>query len=115
MTEVSQIPERELTDVLYRRGKKKAELEREWVIADHSRHVILATLSAGFVGESLAGADRKARISGEYMAHIEKMGNIKGNLIMARAQYDAIAFEIKMRLSKQYEDRQEFRAGSIDT
>ena len=115
MRDVTEIPEHELTNVLCKRGEAKAALERDWVIADHSRHVILATRSAGFSGDSLAEASRKARIAPEYMAHIEKMGKIKANLIMARARYDAISFEIRMRLSKQYEDRQEYKAGSIQT
>jgi len=115
MTDINKLRDEELTSVLYKRGQKKAELEREWVIAEHSRHVILATLSAKHVGDSLAEANRKSRIDPEYIAHIEKMGNIKGNLIMARAQYDAISFEIRMRLSRQYEDRQDMRAESINT
>jgi len=115
MRNVTDIPERELTNVLCKRGEAKAALERDWVVADHYRHILLATLSAGVEGASLAEANRQSRMHPEYIAHVTEMGRIKAELIMARSRYDAISFEIRMRLSKQYEDNQGIRAGSIDT
>ena len=115
MRNVTDIPERELTNVLCQRGEAKAALERDWVIAEHYRHILLATLSAGHDKVSLADANRKARIDPEYMAHVTEMGRIKAELIMARTGYESISFEIRMRLSRQYEDRQDMKAESINT
>ena len=111
--DVSKIPDERLTNTLYERGQAKAALERDWIIAEHSRHVVLSEVSALYGKDSLAEANRKARVSQEYKDHIQKMGDIKGNLIIARAQYEAVAFEIKMRLAKQFEDRQEFKSGNL--
>lgn len=111
----SQIEDSKLTHFLYQAGKEKALLERDWEIAEHSRLVILAEISATFEGCGVAEAERKARVSEPYKAHIQAMGDIRGRLGVARAKFASIDHEIRMRLAKQYEQRQEYKAGSIQT
>lgn len=115
MTDITQIPDEKLTHTLYMRGKAQAVLERDWVVADNQRLIVLQEVAQGFKGDSGAEAERKARVSKEYRAHVEKMGDIKGRLILARVKYNAVDAEIKMRLSKKYQDRREYTSGSINT
>jgi len=80
---------------------------------EQSRLVVLAELTKLSTESSHAAAEREARTTTEYKAHIEKMGEVKEKLIIARTKHEAIAFEIRMRLNKQYQDRAEYGGGKI--
>jgi len=115
MTEISQVPDNQLTHMLYMRGKDQAVLERDWVIADHQRLIVLQQVAARQTGMSGAEAERHARTSQEYIDHVNKMGDIKGRLILARVKYNAIDHEIKMRLSNRYQERMLDKAEAMNT
>jgi len=115
MNPLSAIPNNELTHSLWEKGKEQAIAEREWVVADKSREVVLNTVAGSFSGDSNAEAMRKARISKEYKDHIEKMGQLKFDVILARTKYSAIEFEIKMRINNSFQQREGMKAGQINT
>ena len=115
MNPLANIKDNELTNELWIKGREQAIAERDWVIADKQREIVLNTVANGFAGETNAEAMRRARVSKEYKAHVEKMGELKFNVILARTKYSAIEFEIKMRINNSYQQREEFKSGSIVT
>ncbi len=115
MNQLSKIKDEELTWVLTQKGTEQAILEHEWVKLFYGRKIVLAELAKLSTESSQAGADREARASIEYKAHIDKMGEVKEKLIIARVKHEAVGFEIKTRLNKQFQDRAEFKGGGLNT
>lgn len=115
MNPLLNIPNNELTNELWIKGKEQAIAERNWVIADKQREIVLNTVASSFAGDSNAEAMRKARTSKKYAEHIEKMGKLKFDVILARTKYSAVEFEIKMRINNSFQQREEFKSGSIVT
>ena len=111
MNEITAINDNELTYKLWTTGKDQAKAERDWVISEHQRLVILATVASTFVGESIAASEKKARVSKEYQDHIVKMGDLKMQVILCRSKYAAVDHEIKMRINKSFQQRSEFNSG----
>ena len=64
---IEQIPDEKLSYQLVLKARKQAELEREWEIIDHQRLPVLAEITGWYAGESHAAAERKARITPEYI------------------------------------------------
>lgn len=118
MNPIQQIADNELTHQLYLKGKDKAQKEREWTICNESRKVVLNVIAQDIQQKqdcSYAQAEREARISDEYKEHIDKMGEAREAVILARVKYEAIKFEIQERHSKRFDNRAQFNSGKIDT
>jgi hypothetical protein len=112
---ISSIPNERLTYEYWERSKEQARLEGEWQIVDHQRLPLLSEITGWFTGESHASAERKARITPEYQEFIAKMGKVKEDLVLARARTKALDLEIRLRLNKSFQERTEFKGGSLNT
>ncbi len=115
MIELHQIKTDQLTHYLYQAGEKKARWEREFIVKENTRLIVLAELTAKSTESSHAGAEREARTTKEYKGFIIELGEIKEKLILSRTWHNAIEFEIRMRLAKQFQDRAEFKGGGLNT
>ena len=112
---LAEIPTDQLTYTFWLKSKEQARLEGEWQIIDHQRLPMLSEITGWFSGESHASAERKARITPEYQEFIAKMGKVKEELVLARARTKALDLEIRLRLNKSFQDRTEFKSGSMNT
>ena len=115
MNPIKNIPTDELTYELWKRANTQAELEADWVRADHSRNIILAEIATPEPGESDTAANKRARKSKAYIDHIDSMANIKRDLIIARAARDVVDHEIRLRINKSFSDRTEYQGGHLNT
>jgi len=118
MNPITKIPDQELTHTLYQKGEERAQKEKEWIIVEHERPILLAQITEEIADRedcSHAVAERKARVSERYKNHIQKMGEVKAELFIARAKYDAVDHEIRMRINKSFTDRSEYQGGRLQT
>jgi len=114
---ISQIPTEQLTHELWKKSKDQAEKEKDWQIAEHSRPIILSELTNHYAakGDSISAAEKKARTSQEYRECIQKLGEIRSDLVLARARVSAVEYEIKLRINRSFKERSEYNAGHITT
>lgn len=115
MTTPSQIPDEQLTFELWQKSKAQAEAERVWQVKEHSRPIVLSTLVNAYAasGDSIAAAEKKARVSPEYKQCIEELGDARSELVLARARVAAIEYEIKIRINKSFKERSEMNGGKL--
>lgn len=115
MNPLASIPNDQLTYEFWKRSKEQAKLEGEWQIIDHQRLPMLSEITAWFVGDSHASAERQARVTPEYQEFLAKMGKAKEDLVLARARTKALDLEIRLRLNKSFTDRTEMKSGGLVT
>lgn len=118
MNPLSKIPDNELTHTLYLKGVDRAEAERDWVIMDNQRPVVLAQVTQDIVDDencSHAVAEKKARISSTYKDFLIKLGEAKYQVMLSRAKYDAVDHEIRQRINRSFQDRTDYQGGRLST
>lgn len=111
------IPDHLLTYELWKKSKLQAEAEQDWQIKEHSRPIILSELVNHFAGagDSIAASEKKARVSQEYRDCIDELGKSRSELVLARARVASVEYEIKIRISKSFQDRAEYQGGHLNT
>ncbi len=119
MNPIKKIPDDELTLKLLEKGRKKSEAEREWILAEHRRQIILSEIKLELMCEgttlTVSKAEAMARTDKRYRDFVTEMGQLKADVILARVEYDVVQDEIKMRIHKSFQDRQEFKSGELVT
>ena len=111
----AEIPDEKLTTALWDAGQRKANWEREFIVKENQRLVVLAVLTEQSTESSHSAAERQARTTTEYKEFLTELGEIKEKLTLSRAWYESIKFEINMRINRSFQDRAEYQGGRLQT